>query len=249
MARVLAVRLFGHIGPCLADLLDHEIFRVVTLDNALDLRLLVPGSNEELPRMLSHASIGRRINSDSRRAIGVGAFAEELQLPSLVETLLQVHDVFVDLSEECLVASGPFLPQRRHPKGEVTRYQTWVTTVTKESSMAIRVVAHEPAGGHRPSLKARAANDRIAEKAELLRFVSRVPMRCECGAPECRTIVLISLDDYRDLRANPGNVLVARGHPRHGVGTRVAEEEYEVREASFPFSLQETAEQLARRDA
>lgn len=97
--------------------------------------------------------------------------------------------------------------------------------------MAIRVETHEPAAGGGQSLSVRAANDRIAEKAALLRFVSRVPMRCECGAPECRALVLISLDDYRELRADPDNVLTAPGHPSRGAETRVADEGYEVRNA------------------
>ena len=44
----------------------------------------------------------------------------------------------------------------------------------------------------------RRANDRIAEKAEQLRFVSRVPMLCECSAPDCRTVVLVGLDERED---------------------------------------------------
>lgn len=60
-------------------------------------------------------------------------------------------------------------------------------------------------------MDARKANDRIAEKAEWLRFVSRVPMLCECSATECRSIVMIGLGDYRALRRSDG-VLLAPGH-------------------------------------
>jgi hypothetical protein len=63
-------------------------------------------------------------------------------------------------------------------------------------------------------LDARAANDRIAEKAEQLRFNSRVPMMCECSAPGCRKLVMIALDDYRAMRRTPHNTLTAPGH--HG---------------------------------
>ena len=65
-------------------------------------------------------------------------------------------------------------------------------------------------------MDAREANDRIAEKAEQLRFVSRVPMLCECSAPECRTIVMIALDDYREIRRTNGAVLTAPGHDAEG---------------------------------
>jgi hypothetical protein len=63
-------------------------------------------------------------------------------------------------------------------------------------------------------LDARAANDRIAEKAEQLRFVSRVPMMCECSAPGCSKVVMIALDDYRAIRRDPKDTLTAPGH--HG---------------------------------
>jgi len=61
-------------------------------------------------------------------------------------------------------------------------------------------------------LDARTANDRIAEKAEQLRFISRVPMMCECSAPGCRKLVMIALGDYRALRRDPDSILTARGH-------------------------------------
>jgi hypothetical protein len=78
--------------------------------------------------------------------------------------------------------------------------------------MAVRVDTRERAEGDDRALDARAANDRIAEKAEQLRFVSRVPMLCECSAPDCRELVMIALDDYRALRRAPGNSLTAPGH-------------------------------------
>ena len=46
----------------------------------------------------------------------------------------------------------------------------------------------------------RGSNDRIAQRAAQLHFVSRVPMLCECSDPGCQTIVLIELDRYQELR-------------------------------------------------
>jgi hypothetical protein len=71
-------------------------------------------------------------------------------------------------------------------------------------------------------MDARAANDRIAEKAQHLRFVSRVPMLCECSTPACRTVVMISIDEYRRIRKDPDNFLTAPGH--HIDGARLQEE-------------------------
>jgi len=67
-------------------------------------------------------------------------------------------------------------------------------------------------------MDARKANDRIAVKAEQLRFVSRVPMLCECSAPDCRTIVMIALEDYYEIRLEGGTV-TAPGHDREGAVT------------------------------
>ena len=77
-------------------------------------------------------------------------------------------------------------------------------------------------------MDARAANDRIAEKAERLRFVSRVPMLCECSAPTCRTIVMISVDDYRRIREEPESFLTTPGHHVDGAELHEATEKYAV---------------------
>lgn len=61
-------------------------------------------------------------------------------------------------------------------------------------------------------MDARQANDRIAEKAERLRFVSRVPMLCECSDPDCRTVVMVRLEDYHAIRCDRDALLVAPGH-------------------------------------
>jgi hypothetical protein len=61
-------------------------------------------------------------------------------------------------------------------------------------------------------MDARAANERIAEKAERLHFVSRVPMLCECGSPGCEAIVMIGLREYRELRRDEEAFLTAPGH-------------------------------------
>ncbi len=61
-------------------------------------------------------------------------------------------------------------------------------------------------------MDARRANDRIAEKAERLRFVSRVPMLCECSDSRCRTVVMVHLADYHAIRDDGDAFLTAPGH-------------------------------------
>jgi hypothetical protein len=58
---------------------------------------------------------------------------------------------------------------------------------------------------------ARQSNERIAEQAERLHFVSRVPMVCECDDGDCRQILLLDLDEYRKVRRE-AEFLTAPGH-------------------------------------
>lgn len=77
--------------------------------------------------------------------------------------------------------------------------------------MAVRAYETFDQGESR-AMDAREANDRIAEKARRLQFLSRVPMVCECSDPDCRTIVMIGLPEYRELRRDPDLILSAPGH-------------------------------------
>lgn len=81
-------------------------------------------------------------------------------------------------------------------------------------------------------MEARRANDRIAEKAEQLRFVSRVPMLCECRASDCRTVVLIGLDDYRKIRRSCATFFTAPGHDAGGAELEQRLPDYDIRRVS-----------------
>lgn len=95
--------------------------------------------------------------------------------------------------------------------------------------MAVRVQIGKATRGGDRALDARAANDRIAEKARRLHFVSGVPMLCECSAPDCRTIVMIALPDYRAIRSDPAAFLAAPGHDADGTELASATSTYTVR--------------------
>jgi hypothetical protein len=77
-------------------------------------------------------------------------------------------------------------------------------------------------------MDARKANDRIAEKAAQLRFVSRVPMLCECSSPGCRAIVMVGLDDYRQIRQSDA-YLAAPGHDADRSELQERRQNYEIR--------------------
>jgi hypothetical protein len=81
-------------------------------------------------------------------------------------------------------------------------------------------------------MEARRANDRIAAKAEQLRFVSRVPMLCECSARDCRAIVLLALDDYRKIRGRGGTFFTAPGHGADGAELEQRLPDYDIRRVS-----------------
>lgn len=72
--------------------------------------------------------------------------------------------------------------------------------------------------------KARESNERIAERADRLRFVSRVPMLCECSDPDCEQIFLIELGRYREIQH--AGYLTLPHHAVEGANPHVAEDGY-----------------------
>jgi hypothetical protein len=58
----------------------------------------------------------------------------------------------------------------------------------------------------------RDANERIEEAAEKHALPGDVPFICECAEATCSQILLLSLDEYERIRANPRHFLVAPGH-------------------------------------
>jgi hypothetical protein len=95
--------------------------------------------------------------------------------------------------------------------------------------MAMRAYNTPFDGGGTRAMDARKANDRIAEKAEQLRFVSRVPMLCECSDRACRTIVMIALGDYYAVRRSADALLTAPGHQVGGAALETHTSDYDVR--------------------
>ena len=61
------------------------------------------------------------------------------------------------------------------------------------------------------STGARAANERIADRAQTLHFVAPVPFICECDDEDCQALLLIGLDAYRELRSG-GGLPTSPGH-------------------------------------
>jgi hypothetical protein len=58
----------------------------------------------------------------------------------------------------------------------------------------------------------REANERIQDRARELDFPEPVPFLCECGEPDCKEILRLTLDDYERVRSNPADFFVVPGH-------------------------------------
>ena len=69
----------------------------------------------------------------------------------------------------------------------------------------------------------RRANDEIAARARALDEEERTPFLCECAKERCTQVVLLSLDEYEDVRSDSGRYLIAPGHTP-GPDERVLEE-------------------------
>jgi len=80
--------------------------------------------------------------------------------------------------------------------------------------------AQEHGGYMGRTQRARLANDRIVRRAEQLRFVSRVPLLCECGDAGCAEIVLVWIREYWNVRNRSKAQVIAPGHQ---LGARVVE--------------------------
>jgi hypothetical protein len=77
----------------------------------------------------------------------------------------------------------------------------------------------------------RRGNERIAVRAEQLRFVSRVPMLCECGDPACSQVVLIALDAYQQVRSDRRRYLTAPDHTLEGATLEATTDGYWLQQA------------------
>lgn len=96
---------------CGAGLL-HDQVRGMSLDDSLELGLLVSGEHEKPAGLGTCSPVRLRVDGELLGALGVGALAEEDRCGSrLAVALLEACDVLVDLPEESLVPRGPLLPQ------------------------------------------------------------------------------------------------------------------------------------------
>jgi hypothetical protein len=58
----------------------------------------------------------------------------------------------------------------------------------------------------------RAANEKVAASADAYDLTGPVPFICECAEETCTNVILVSLDDYREIRKHPRRFLNVPGH-------------------------------------
>ena len=58
----------------------------------------------------------------------------------------------------------------------------------------------------------RDANERIKRAAEDYDVSGPLPFICECADPECRSVVLLTMSEYEEIRAHPTHFLNLPGH-------------------------------------
>jgi hypothetical protein len=64
----------------------------------------------------------------------------------------------------------------------------------------------------------REANEGIQEAASTYDVLERIPFICECADENCRELIVLSMDEYEEIRGNPRHFLNAPGHVRAGQG-------------------------------
>jgi hypothetical protein len=64
----------------------------------------------------------------------------------------------------------------------------------------------------------REANEGIQQAASTHDVLERIPFICECADESCRELLVLSMDEYEEIRANPRHFLNAPGHVRAAQG-------------------------------
>jgi hypothetical protein len=64
----------------------------------------------------------------------------------------------------------------------------------------------------------REANEGIQQAASTHDVLEQIPFICECAEESCRELLVLSMDEYEEIRGNPRHFLNAPGHVRAAQG-------------------------------
>ena len=215
MALCSWIRLARNLFGVVVLLLDHEVVRS-SLDDALDLRQLVPGDDGEASR---HRPDRFVLGERQRDLLGTGcttALAVELNLVGgrldFDEVLDDLGHAFVHLAKQGFVARKALLsfPHRAIlPKPSLERQGLGLPRAGRwPPTRGVSVVQTEDTF--------RRANERIAEKGHELRWRFPVPFLCECSDKRCLERVALTLAEYKRVRSHSHRYLTVPGHEVEG---------------------------------
>jgi hypothetical protein len=178
----------------LAFFLDDRV-AVGALDDVFEVAF-VARDDEEAARLGTDALVDGQLDVDPFEAALVAALAEDQQLLGRRCRLTLAEAAGLPLTSRKSASLRAARSSHRLIPGEVTTKpvagysRSWIISAQRERAYLSR------------SEEIRSSNDHIAERALKLRFVSRVPMLCECSDPDCKSIILIGLDRYDRLRTS-----------------------------------------------
>ena len=64
----------------------------------------------------------------------------------------------------------------------------------------------------------REANEGIEDAATKYEVLDQIPFICECADGDCRELLILSIEEYEEIRQNPRHFLNAPGHVRSAKG-------------------------------
>jgi hypothetical protein len=201
----------------------------VSLDHARGVGVLVPGEDEEPPRIVAHRLVLAVRNLERRRAVVTAALADEPDQKCIVFAVAGQADrdflhALVDFAEERLVVR-PTVFSRIHS----SVISLPVTAETRAGFLRrgaghSRRVERSRARAAENEAVFRQANETLEEKAaELALGQERTPYLCECENERCTQVVQLTRQEYEGIRGDPRRFVMVSGH--QSTGDRVLREE------------------------
>jgi hypothetical protein len=183
----------------------------VSLDDAGDVAVLVAREDEEAPRIVTHRLVLPARHLEHLAAVLPRALADEADQERVVavvpaQACLELDDPLVDLAEERLVArtASLFLVHSDDSLG-CGRFSPPGTGQAAQMSTAERAAENESTF--------RELNEKLQKRADELDVDGgRIPFLCECDEERCTHVVLLTRDEYEDVRSHPRTFVLTSGH-------------------------------------
>jgi hypothetical protein len=183
----------------------------MTLDDALDLRPLVSGDDDEASRVGPDRLVLDQGHLDRLHTVGSAALASETEWSlEFLELVGDLGDPLVDLPIKGLVAGETSLSGRHGGN-----FKSCPALDKVRSQRNGHVPCNRPEWGPSVTLAEdvfRDANERIAEQALEFKLEQPIPFLCECSDRRCFARLFLMLGEYEDARSDPEQYLTVAGH-------------------------------------